>query len=127
MRQPGAEGGTGEDADGRVSFVLQPVCRKTFKKRENPVVICHYLGYNRINLKCTTKSCYFEPTDTLNGILILPYRCQASGFRPYAVEDRSMVAVTHLALLGVKIQDPAFWGSTKDKKQSFYTAAFVLV
>ena len=37
---------------------------------------------------------------------------QMSGLRllrPYAVEDRSMVAVTHLALLGVKIQDAAFW------------------
>lgn len=46
-------------------------------------------------------------------------------FRPYAVEGRSMVAVTHLALLGVKIQDAAFRGNTKDKKQSFDTAAFV--
>lgn len=71
------------------------------------------------------KSCYFEPTDTLNGILILPYRCQASGFRPYAVEGRSMVAVTHLALLGVKIQDPAFWGNIqKMEKQSSCAAAF---
>lgn len=70
-------------------------------------------------------SCYFEPTDTLNGILILPYRCQASGFRPYAVEGRSMVAVTHLALLGVKIQDSAFWAIQK-KKQSHYAAAFAM-
>ena len=57
----------------------------------------------------------------------MPYRCQASGFRPYAVEGRSMVAVTHLALLGVKIQDSAFWGNTKDEKQPFYTAAFACV
>ena len=85
------------------------------KKQKNPVVICYYLGYNRNNLKCAIKSCYFEPTDTLNGILILPYRCQASGFRPYAVEDRSMVAVTHLALLGVKIQDTAFRGNKREK------------
>ena len=43
------------------------------------VVICQYLGYNKINLKCATRSCYFEPTDTLNGIPILPRGCQASG------------------------------------------------
>ena len=51
-----------------------------------------------------------------------------SGLQPfghYAVEDRSMVAVTHLALLGVKIQDPAFWGHIqKMEKQSSGTAAF---
>ena len=54
---------------------------------------------------------------------------QMSGLRllrPYAVEGRSMVAVTHLALLGVKIQDAAFRGNTKDKEQSFHTAAFVV-
>ena len=89
------------------------------------VQTCALPIYNRINLKCTTKSCYFEPTDTLNGILILPYGCHASGYKPYAVEGRSMVAVTHLAWLGVKIQDSAFRGNTKDKKQSFDTAAFV--
>ncbi len=27
-----------------------------------------------------------------------------------------MVAVTHLALLGVKVQETAFWGYTKDKR-----------
>ncbi len=35
------------------------------------------------------------------------------------MEDRSMVAVTHLALLGVKIQDPAFWGQYKRKSSRF--------
>lgn len=36
-----------------------------------------------------------------------------------------MVAVTHLALLGVKIQDPAFWGHIrKMEKQSSCAAAF---
>lgn len=36
-----------------------------------------------------------------------------------------MVAVTHLALLGVKIQDPAFWGPIrKMEKQSSRAAAF---
>ncbi len=43
-----------------------------------------------------------------------------------AVEGRSVSAVTHLALLGVKIQDSAFWGIQK-KKQSFETAAFVVL
>ena len=28
----------------------------------------------------------------------------------YAVEGRSFIEVTHLALLGVKIAGPAFWG-----------------
>ena len=36
-----------------------------------------------------------------------------------------MVAVTHLALLGVKIQDSAFWAIQK-KKQSHYAAAFAM-
>ncbi len=51
-------------------------------------------------------SCDFEPTFTLKGIPILPIGCQAliaSG------EGRREVAVTHLALLGVKKQEPAFW------------------
>ena len=29
--------------------------------------------------------------------------------RHYAAEGRRCVAVTHLALLGVKVQEPAFW------------------
>ena len=29
--------------------------------------------------------------------------------RHCAAEDRRCVAVTHLALLGVKVQEPAFW------------------
>ena len=37
-----------------------------------------------------------------------------------------MVAVTHLALLGVKIQDSAFRGCTQDKRQSLYAAAFAV-
>ena len=47
-------------------------------------------------------------------------------FELYAVEGRNMIAVTHLALLGVKIQDPAFRGITKDGKQSSKTAAFAV-
>lgn len=43
-----------------------------------------------------------------------------------AVEGRNMVAVTHLALLGVKIQDSAFRAIRK-KKQSFKAAAFVVI
>ena len=31
------------------------------------------------------------------------------------VEDRGTVADTHLALLGVKIAGPAFWGVTEEK------------
>ncbi len=34
---------------------------------------------------------------------------------PFAVEGRSQIVVTHLALLGVKISGPAFWGYLKDK------------
>ena len=34
---------------------------------------------------------------------------------PFAVEGRSQIAVTHLALLGVKISGPAFWGYKKIK------------
>ena len=44
-----------------------------------PVVFYPHLGYNKCNLECAIISCYFEPTDTLNGIPTLPYRCQASG------------------------------------------------
>lgn len=55
-------------------------------------------------------SCYFEPTDTLNGIPTLPYRCQAPTRKRIGGEGKSKVAVTHLALLGVKVQEPAFWG-----------------
>ena len=36
----------------------------------------------------------------------------------YAVEGRSFIEVTHLALLGVKIAGPAFWGTfTKEEHQ----------
>ena len=35
-----------------------------------------------------------------------------------AVEGRDLYEVAHLALLGIKIQEPAFWGKiTKDKGQ----------
>ena len=44
-----------------------------------PVVFYRVIGYNKINLKCATTPVSFEPTDTLNGIPISPYRCQASG------------------------------------------------
>ena len=44
-------------------------------------------------------SCYFEPTDTLNGIPISSCGCQASGlYGQCAVEGRNMIAVTHLAI-----------------------------
>lgn len=60
-------------------------------------------------------SCNFEPTFTLNGIPISVSGCQASDF---AVEGRSLLAVTHLAWLGVKIQGPAFWGFNKRSEDS---------
>jgi len=43
---------------------------------------------------------------------------------PFAAEGRDSYAVTHLALLGVKMQEPAFWGITKDK--GGFIAAFLL-
>ena len=56
-------------------------------------------------------SCYFEPTFTLNGIPILARRCQAI-IAQWKAE--ALFAVTHLALLGVKRQEPAF-RVTKEK------------
>ena len=48
-------------------------------------------------------SCCIEPTFTLNGIPI-----SVSDVRPpFAVEGRKQRAVAHLALLGVKRQEPA--------------------
>ena len=52
----------------------------------------------------------FEPTFTLNGIPISPSGCQAPLLRKTPGEGKSEVAVTHLASLGVKRQEPAFWG-----------------
>lgn len=37
---------------------------------------------------------------------------------PFVVEGRSLLAVTHLAWLGVKIQGPAFWGFNKRSEDS---------
>ena len=34
-------------------------------------------------------------------------------------EGKSVVAVTHLALLGVKKQEAAFWGYTKEKSSPY--------
>ena len=56
-------------------------------------------------------SCYFEPTFTLNGIPISARRCQAI-IAQWKAE--ALFAVTHLALLGVKRQEPAF-RVTKEK------------
>ena len=55
-------------------------------------------------------SCCFEPTFTLNGIPILARRCQAI-IAQWKAE--ALFAVTHLALLGVKKQEAAFWGYNK--------------
>ena len=63
-------------------------------------------GYNISNLKCWI-SCYFEPTFTLNGIPILWDGCQASiSQRKAEVTLRSPT----WRELGVKVQEPAFWG-----------------
>ncbi len=66
----------------------------------------------------------FEPTFTLNGIPISPGGCQAPLRKKLSGEGKSMVAVTHLALLGVKRQEPAFWGYTKDKGELLATLFF---
>ena len=75
------------------------------------VVFYTWIGYNKDNLKCATTPVSFEPTDTLNGIPILPCGCQALTSRE-GLEGKAeaLAAVTHLALLGVKRQEPAFWG-----------------
>ena len=48
---------------------------------------------------------YFEPTFTFMGFQYLSPDVRP----PFAVEDRKAVEVTHLALLGVKIAETAFW------------------
>ena len=65
-------------------------------------------------------SCHFEPTFTLNGIPILGYGCQA-----FIMQRKAEVspAVAHLGLLGVKIQEPAFWAT--NEKQSFWGLFFI--
>ena len=69
----------------------------------------------------------FEPTFTLNGIPISPSGCQAPLLRKTPGEGKSKVAVTHLALLGVKIQEPAFWGFTKDKRELRMQLSFIFL
>ena len=54
-------------------------------------------------------TCCFEPTFTFMGFL----HCLLDVRPPIAVEGRRQIAVTHLALLGVKISGPAFWGLHK--------------
>ena len=66
-------------------------------------------GYKIINLKCWI-SCYFEPTFTLNGIPIS--RRWMSGLR-LQWKAETGAAVTHLALLGVKIWETALWDFEK--------------
>ena len=63
----------------------------------------------------------FEPTFTLNGIPILPDRMSG---RHYAAEDRRTVAVTHLAMLGVKKQEAAFWGYERKEQPSMAALFF---
>ena len=81
------------------------------------VVKMRYIGYNNINLKCSITLVSFEPTFTLNGIPISPSGCQAPLHKKTSGEGKSEVAVTHLALLGVKRQEPTFWGIRKSKRE----------
>lgn len=83
---------------------------------EFPVVKSDKIEYNKINLKCTITPVYFEPTDTLNGIPKSLYGCQAPTRKRIGGEGKSIAAVTHLARLGVRRQEPAFWGYTNDKR-----------
>ncbi len=63
-------------------------------------------------------SCSFWTYITLNGIPISSGGCQALTLsRRIGREGKNLIAVTHLALLGVKEQEAAFWGTTKDKEQ----------
>lgn len=58
-------------------------------------------------------SCYLEPTFTLNGIPILPGRCQALIAQGKA---EAPVAVTHLALARSQKMGGGILGDTKDKE-----------
>ena len=69
----------------------------------------------------------FEPTFTLNGIPISPSGCQAPLLRKTSGEGKSVVAVTHLALLGVKRQEPAFWAYTEDERELLATLFFARI
>ncbi len=84
-------------------LILSKTCHRN-------LVIGSVFGYNKGNLKCSTTLVCFEPTDTLNGIPTSSNGCQASTHMRIAEEDKSLFAVTHLALLGVKRQEPTFWG-----------------
>ncbi len=75
------------------------------------------IGYNRINLRCSITLVSFEPTFTLNGIPISPIGCQAPLREKTSGEGKRLVAVTHLALLGVKRQEPTFWAIQRIKRE----------
>ena len=77
-------------------------------------------GYNIINMKCWN-SCYFEPTFTLNGILILCDGCQAPQFR--SGEGRRNFAVTHLARARSQTARASILGILM-KKQPIYGCFF---
>ena len=63
-----------------------------------PVVKCPNIGYNILNLRCTTTPVSFEPTFTLNGIPILPSGCQALTHLRIGREGKSFgCGFTHLA------------------------------
>ena len=70
--------------------------RRIFPQNKTLVKKRH-ITYNVYSLKCTITSVSFEPTFTLNGIPISPCGCQAFTLMRIAEEDKSPVAVTHLA------------------------------
>ncbi len=102
---------------GRVAVSMQKISKFVSFYYYLHLVIYSNFAYNISNLKCTITLVNFEPTFTLNGIPTLPCGCQASTRKRIAGEGKSMVAVTHLALLGVRRQEPAFWDITEEKEQ----------
>lgn len=100
------------------------------EKEKITVEISVEKGYNKANLECTIKLVSFEPTFTFMGFLyrrtaVRPSLPGMPGIRGLQGKAKVSVAVTHLALLGVKKQDAALWvmkqkrtkRNTKDKEQ----------
>ncbi len=83
--------------------------RKIIRRQSGKVAgSCHCL-------KCT-RECNFEPTFTFMGFL---YRW-LDVRPPYVVEGRRSGAVTHLALLGVKIARYGILGMMKNKRANLF-------
>ena len=68
------------------------------------------------------QSCYFEPTLFIwDSYIFKLMSCL------HRVDGRCLCAVTHLALLGVKMQETAFWVFAKDKKTTTLLLMAVMV